>query len=96
MPMNKAGQGRFLLVRGCGPCPVLQAQKTTEVMPDVPEKRKAKLTLVKLSPFSVAVSLTPLQLLGVILKSVLQDRITDEEIDKICSVYYDTVKKWFG
>jgi len=40
-------------------------------------------------------SLTPLQLLRVILKVVLKDRITDEEIDKISSVYYDTVTKWY-
>ena len=41
-------------------------------------------------------SLTPLQLLGVILRVVLKDRITDEEIDKISSVYYDTVTKWYA
>jgi hypothetical protein len=40
-------------------------------------------------------SLTPLQLLGVILKVVLKDRITDAEIDRISSVYYDTVTKWY-
>ena len=40
-------------------------------------------------------SITPLQLLALILKIVLKERITDEEIDKICSVYYDTVIKWY-
>jgi hypothetical protein len=40
-------------------------------------------------------SMTPLQLLGVILKLVLKERIADAEIDRISSVYYDTVKKWF-
>jgi len=40
-------------------------------------------------------SLTPLQLLGVILRIVLKERITDAEIEKICSVYYDTVIKWY-
>ena len=39
------------------------------------------------------ISLTPLQMLGVILKLVLRDRITDEEIDKICSVYYETIAR---
>ncbi|MEK6301678.1 MAG: hypothetical protein AABO41_13290 [Acidobacteriota bacterium] len=65
-------------------------------MPDTPEKRKGKPTLVKPSPFPVGLSLTPLQLLGFILKMVLKDRITDDEIDRICSIYYDTVRKWFG
>ena len=35
------------------------------------------------------ITLTPLQLLGLILKVALKDRITDDEIDKICSVYYE-------
>jgi len=41
-------------------------------------------------------SLTPLQLLGVILKSILRERITDEEIDKISVLYYDTIVEWWG
>lgn len=36
-------------------------------------------------------SFTPLQLLATILKSVLHNRITDEEIARICAVYYDSV-----
>ena len=40
-------------------------------------------------------SVTPLQLLGVILKSVLKKRITDEEVDRISTVYYDTIQKWW-
>ena len=42
------------------------------------------------------VSLTPLQLLGVILKAVLKNRITDEEVDRISAVYYDTIESWWG
>lgn len=42
------------------------------------------------------IEVTPLQLLGLILKSVLKDRITDEEVDTICSVYYKTVKDIWG
>jgi len=42
------------------------------------------------------IEVTPLQLLGVILKCVLKDRITDEEIERICSVYYQTIKDWWG
>lgn len=40
-------------------------------------------------------SLTPIQLLALILTMILQDRITDEEIEKICTLYYDTVTKWY-
>jgi hypothetical protein len=42
------------------------------------------------------IEVTPLQLLGIILKCVLKDRITDEEVDTICSVYYQTIKDWWG
>jgi hypothetical protein len=42
------------------------------------------------------VSLTPTQLVEVILKSVLEDRITDEEAERICSVYKETVLEWFA
>lgn len=62
-------------------------------MPDLSDKRKGKLALVS---FPLRLSLTPLQLLGLILKVVLEDRITDEEIDRICSTYYATVREWFG
>jgi hypothetical protein len=41
------------------------------------------------------IEVTPLKLLAVILKAVLQDRITDEEIEKICSVYYKTLQEWW-
>ncbi|HYL99487.1 MAG TPA: hypothetical protein VEZ90_11070 [Blastocatellia bacterium] len=40
-------------------------------------------------------SVTPLQLLGVVMKSVLKSRITDEEVDRISSVYYDAIRKWW-
>lgn len=39
---------------------------------------------------------TPLQLLAIMLKCVLKDRITDEEIETICSTYYQTIKEWWG
>ena len=42
------------------------------------------------------ISVTPLQLLETILKVVLKDRITDEEIETICSNYYKTVRDWWG
>lgn len=42
------------------------------------------------------ISLTPLQLLGLILKLVLKDRITNEEIELICSNYYKTIRDWWG
>ena len=40
--------------------------------------------------------ITPLKLLGIILKVVLKDRITDEEIENICSNYYKTIEDWWG
>lgn len=42
------------------------------------------------------IEVTPLQLLGIMLKCVLKHRITDEEVDTICSTYYKTVKDWWG
>lgn len=42
------------------------------------------------------IEVTPLQLLGFILKCVLKERITDEEIKTICSTYYETIKEWWG
>ena len=41
------------------------------------------------------IEMTPLKLLAVILKVVLTDRITDEEIDKICKVYFKTLDDWW-
>ena len=42
------------------------------------------------------IAVTPLQLLEIILKIVLKERITDEEAKTICSVYWQTVKDWWG
>lgn len=42
------------------------------------------------------IEITPLKLLAVILKAVLQDRITDEEVEKICTVYYKTIQDWWS
>ena len=54
-------------------------------MPDI----KGAIEAARRGEFSV----TPLQLLGVILMSVLRKRITDEEVDRISTVYYDTIQK---
>jgi len=43
-----------------------------------------------------SLEITPIQLLEVILKAVLKDRITDEEAKRICSVYYKTIEDWWG
>ena len=43
-----------------------------------------------------SIEVTPIQLLGIILKIVLKERITDEEVETICSVYYQTVNEWWG
>jgi hypothetical protein len=42
------------------------------------------------------IEVTPIQLLGIILKAVLKERITEEEVETICSVYYQTIKEWWG
>lgn len=42
------------------------------------------------------IEVTPLKLLGIILKAVLKDRITDKEIELICSNYHKTIKDWWG
>ena len=42
------------------------------------------------------IEVTPIQLLGIILKIVLKERITEEEVETICSVYYKTVQEWWG
>lgn len=42
------------------------------------------------------IEVTPMKLLSIILRVVLQDRITDEEVDKICSTYYKTIEEWWG
>jgi hypothetical protein len=47
------------------------------------------LSLVEAEPSEVR--LTPAQLLGAILETVLEDRITEEEIERICAVYHDAV-----
>ncbi len=61
-------------------------------MPDELDKEVRKL---KESNGNKPIEMTPLKLLAVILKVVLQDRITDEEIDKICKVYYKTLDEWW-
>jgi hypothetical protein len=43
------------------------------------------------------ISLDPLQLLAVILKTTLCNRISDEEVHRICSAYYSAVLDiWSG
>jgi hypothetical protein len=45
---------------------------------------------------SSGAEVTPIQLLAIVLKAALKDRITEEEVENICSVYYKTVKDWWG
>jgi hypothetical protein len=42
------------------------------------------------------IAITPIRLLEVILKLVLKERITDEEAERICSVYWQTVAEWWS
>lgn len=62
-------------------------------MPDEPDKEARKL---KEGNGNKQIEITPLKLLAVILKVVLMDRITDEEIEKICSTYYKTIQEWWA
>ena len=61
-------------------------------MPDEPDKEARKL---QEGNGNKLIEITPLKLLAVILKVVLTDRITDEEIEKICSTYYKTLQEWW-
>jgi hypothetical protein len=41
-------------------------------------------------------SITPIELLAILLGAVLKGRITDKEIGQICTTYYKTVKEWWA
>jgi len=41
-------------------------------------------------------SVTPIELLAILLGAVLRGRITDKEIGQICTTYYKTVKDWWA
>ena len=58
------------------------------------EKQPGRVTTSS-APLSAGLTLTPLQMLGVLLKIVLKNRVTDHEIDEICSTYYEAITKWF-
>ena len=64
-------------------------------MSDTPEKRKPSRVTKSLERPAEGLTLTPLQMLAVLLKVVLKDRITDTEIEKICTSYYQAIVKWF-
>ena len=70
-------------------CPLSVREFT---MPDEPGKEVRKL---QEGNGNKPIEITPLKLLAVILKVVLTDRITDEEIDKICSTYYKMLHEWW-
>jgi len=58
---------------------------------DKPEKAK-----LRKDNGQESIEVSPIQLLGIILRIVLKDRITDEEIEAICSTYYDTINEWWS
>ena len=41
-------------------------------------------------------SFTPLQLLAVIIKTLLRERIKDDEVHRICKVYYEALESIWG
>jgi len=40
-------------------------------------------------------SLTPLQLLGLVVKAILEDRASDAEVDQVRRVYYRLSTDWY-
>ncbi|MFP5260865.1 MAG: hypothetical protein ACLGJB_03035 [Blastocatellia bacterium] len=42
------------------------------------------------------IALAPLQALGLILTAVLGDRITEDEVEKICNNYYKVIMDWYS
>src|SRR5262249_22135675 len=63
------------------------AQTEATAAPYLPEIQEAIDTTLRL---------TPLQLLAVIIKAKLRDRIKDEEVHLICQVYYDSLESIIG
>jgi hypothetical protein len=62
--------------------------------PDTKELPKRVQTAIsEMAEVEAAVTLTPTQLLGVMMKVVLEDRITGEEIDQICTAYYYAIQE---
>ena len=69
-----------------------------------PEEAETRPT-AKIIPFPVRPSVedspakqegfTPMHLLGFILKSVFKHRVTDEEVEKVCSLFYSTLQEWW-
>ncbi|MFP5260940.1 MAG: hypothetical protein ACLGJB_03440 [Blastocatellia bacterium] len=43
-----------------------------------------------------SIPLAPLQALGLILTAVLGDRITEDEVEKICNNYYKVIMDWYS
>lgn len=75
--------------------------KSTEKRPRTRRKsneRKSKARVTKSPDLDIpsGIEVTPIKLLGIMLKAVLKDRITDEEVETICSSYYNAVKEWWG
>jgi hypothetical protein len=52
----------------------------------LPERVQAAIS--EMPQLEATVTLTPTQLLGVMMKAVLEERITSDEIDRICTAYY--------
>ena len=59
-------------------------------------KSKARATKSPDLDTSSGIEVTPIRLLATMLKAVLKERITDEEVEAICSTYYKTVKDIWG
>ena len=72
--------------------PQHHAEPANNILP-FPAQRKSPEVETIMSLRETGIDLTPLQLLGLILKLVLKSRITDDEVDKICTTYYDAINE---
>jgi hypothetical protein len=73
--------------------PTKHAAKT----PPIPEHIDTLEDLLKAAyECELPLTMNPTQLLRVVLKGVLKDRITDAEVEKIVTLYHDTVVDWWG
>jgi hypothetical protein len=50
--------------------------------------KRVHTAISEIAELEATVTLTPIQLLGVMMKVILEDRITSQEIEQICTAYY--------
>lgn len=63
----------------------VRSRKTKPKAKELPERVQRAIS--EIAELDTTVTLTPTQLLGVMMKAVLEERITSAEIDRICTAY---------